>query len=283
MNVYKVYSLPILHPNLQKTFYVLLKDNAWHFHQMVIMPASFQSETLVDTCVDSMQHCILQRKCPGAFYTLFVNDAEWIKINCTCEVKPQTHNVVYNWNRNLLEVTEKVHIQCLQKTYHINVNTPFPLVFLPNACEDYNRNTYIPATVELTNNDPTLTLHKRFWSFNLTYMNITDHQFMQSLNVTKLTPEQLGWLAYKLPNYTMVDYDSLREQIQQIDEKYPYSKPTWLIILMTVLGTRMVGARSTIFFYFKYNNTPNHSKTSSIFWQKENMKETKAMPSGSPQ
>ena len=57
---------------------------------------------------------------------------------------------------------------------------------------------------ELTNNDQTLSLHK---GFNWTYMNITDYQFMQFLNVTRLTSEQLKWLEDKLPNYTTVNYD----------------------------------------------------------------------------
>ena len=92
-------------------------------------------------------------------------------------------------------------------------------------------------------------------------MNITDYQFMQHLNVTKLTPKHLGQLIYMLPNCTMVNYDSLREQIQQINEKYPYSMPTSLILLITELGIPMIGTRITIFFYCKYKNTSNCSKT----------------------
>ena len=42
----------------------------------------------------------------------------------------------------------------------IKVKTAFQLVFLPNACEAYSRKIYIPTTVELTNNDPALTLQK---------------------------------------------------------------------------------------------------------------------------
>ena len=53
---------------------------------------------------------------------------------------------------------------------------------------------------------------------------------MQYLNVTKLSPEQLQQLTHKLLNYTMIDYDSLREYIQQIDENYPCSMPIWLMI-----------------------------------------------------
>ena len=88
-------------------------------------------------------------------------------------------------------------------------------------------------------------------------MNITDYQFMQSLHVTKL--------MHKLPNYTMENYGSFREQIQLIDENYPYSMLTWLIILITVLRILMIGAQTSIFFYCKYKSTPNHSKVSYRF------------------
>ena len=144
------------------------------------------------------------------------------------------------------------------------------LLFLPNACEAYSRNIYIPTTIEMKDSYPALTLHKRFLGFNLTYMNITDYWFMQSLNVAKLTPEQLELLAHKLPIYTMVIHDFLREQIQQIDENYPYPMPTGLIILISVLGNYMRGAKLQFSFISKTKNALNHSKTLSIFWCKEN-------------
>ena len=165
----------------------------------------------------------------------------------------------------------------------VNIMIPFQLVFLPNTCEAYSRNIYIPATVELTKNDPNLTLHKWFLGFNLMHMHITDYQFIQSLNVTPLTPEQLKQLAHTLPNYTMVNYDSLREQIQQIDENYLYSMPTWLIILTTVLGILIIGTGITVFLYCKYKHTSNCSKSPFIFWHKKSSEETEAMLLGSAQ
>ena len=72
--------------------------------------------------------------------------------------------------------------------------------------------------VELTMIPHTLTLHKVFLGFHLAYMSITDYQFMQSLNVTNLTPEQHQQLMPKLPNYTMINYDLLREYTQHINE-----------------------------------------------------------------
>ena len=53
--------------------------------------------------------------------------------------------------------------------------------------------------------------------------------------------------------------------------------PIWLIILSTTLGTLMIAAGSRVFFYYKCKNIPTHSKTSSVLWHKENLKETKAI------
>ena len=57
----------------------------------------------------------------------------------------------------------------------------------------HNDNT----TAELVNNDLTLTKHKWSLGFKLTYIRITDYEFMQSLNVTKVTLEQFERLVQK--------------------------------------------------------------------------------------
>ena len=44
-------------------------------------------------------------------------------------------------------------------------------------------------------------------------MNTTDYQFMQYLNVTKVTLEYLVQLMHRLPIYTGINYDFLREQV----------------------------------------------------------------------
>ena len=106
---------------------------------------------------------------------------------------------------------------------------------MPSAVEAYGRSIDIPTTLDLTSNDHTLTLHKLFLRLNLTHMNIMDYQWLQSLNITQLTSEQLKKMSHKLPNYNMVN--SLKEYIKQIDGNYPYSMPTWLMILITALGT----------------------------------------------
>ena len=114
--------------------------------------------------------------------------------------------------------TEKVQIRPLQNTYQIDIKSPFYKSYLLNAYEAYSGNIHIPATIKLTNKDQTLSLHKHFLGFNLTYINVLNYLLMQSLNVTQCTPEQLEKLLHKLFNYTVVNYDLLKEHIQQIDE-----------------------------------------------------------------
>ena len=98
---------------------------------------------------------------------------------------------------------------------------------------------------------------------------------MQSLNVTKLTPEQLGWLG-KIWLF--------KRNKWHIDENYPYSMPTWLIILITVLGTLIIGAGILIFPYCKHKNAPTCLYLAlSISSCKENFKKTKPMLENCPQ
>ena len=156
---------------------------------------------------------------------------------------------------------KQLQIECLQTTYHIDIQILLHLVFLPKTCEVYSRNIYIPVMVELMNNDPTLTSYRCFFlGFNLTHMNIILP--MQSPYVTRLTPEQLTWLLHKLSNYRVVYYDSLWEPIQQIDKNYSYSIPILFTIFTTVLGTLTTLTCIAIFPYCKYICISNESKTS---------------------
>ena len=97
------------------------------------------------------------------FYALFINNAKQIETNCNYEVKPHMHNAAYNLQKNLWAVialsTEKIQIRYLQKVYRTEIMAPFQkLIYFPNVCEAYSRSIYIPAVVELTNTNPSLTL-----------------------------------------------------------------------------------------------------------------------------
>ena len=101
---------------------------------------------------------------------------------------------------------------------------------------------------------------------------------MQSLNGTSWFSK--NW-SYLHPKY-MVNYNSIRKQIQHINKNYPYTMATWHIILITTIGALMIGGRVTIFIseITKYTRL---FLTSSIFWYKENLRKAQPMLSDSPQ
>ena len=68
-----------------------------------------------------------------------------------------------------------------------------------------------------------------------------------------------------------------------MNENYPYSMPTWLIILITALGTIIIGTGIRFFLCCKYKHASNHSEAFSISWKKENPRETEVMLLGSSQ
>ena len=75
---------------------------------------------------------------------------------------------------------------------------------------------------------------------------------MQLLNVTPFTLIQLEKLSHRLPNHRMVNYDSLKDQNQEVDENYVFAMSTWVIILITVLGTLMIATGIAAYFHCKY-------------------------------
>ena len=103
-------------------------------------------------------------------------------------------------------------------------------------------------------------------------MKIMAYQLMWFLNVTNLQLAQIEKLSNKFPNYHMVDYDPLKEQIQQIDENYLFSMPTWLIVLITVLGTLLTTLSIATYWYCKYIRTKNKPKAFSVVLHKNVMK-----------
>ena len=83
---------------------------------------------------------------------------------------------------------------------------------------------------------------------------------MQSLNVTCVPSIQLEKLLHKFLNFSMVNYDSLKEEIRQNDKNYPFVVPTWLIILITVSDTFMTATGIASYCYCNYRQPRNKPK-----------------------
>ena len=119
VNLYKVNNLPILHPILQNTFWYSI-EGYYLTLSCGSNYATLSSEWDMLTCVFNRGHMFKfdtalypTEKVPWCLYTLLVNDAERFTMKCNCEVKPQTHNVSYNLNRNLW-ASSALHTKKLQ-------------------------------------------------------------------------------------------------------------------------------------------------------------------------
>ena len=73
----------------------------------------------------------------------------------------------------------------------------------------------------------------------------------------------------------MVNFGPLKEHAWHIYENYPYSMPTWIIILITVLGTFTSVIGLTIYCYCKNTLASNKPRIFSTVCQKKNAKNTK--------
>ena len=202
---YKLYNLPPLHHEVQRGWHVIEK------HHLVV-------------------------SADGDYTTL-----SYTQDNIVCTL---TKGYMCHMNTSLYPVSQGTW--CSNALFTNNVQrilskhrTSFQLVYLSNSCEAYSPNGYIPATVELTKEDPTLMLHRCFPWFNLICINILDYHLMQALKLTALTPSEIWTLSYHLPTYTPVNCESLIKQVSQINEDYPFSMHTQLIVA-TLVGVTLI-------------------------------------------
>ena len=72
----------------------------------------------------------------------------------------------------------------------------------------------------------------------------------------------------------MVISDSLKEHVQEVEENYLYSMPTWLIILITVIGTFIFVIGLVIYCYCIYKWPSDRPRVFSATWDKKNTKST---------
>ena len=119
-------------------------------------------------------------KISSCLYTLLINSAYQIKSNHSYEVKLQIHIVVYNLKNTLWAICtlsmEKIKKRDVYRR-PMKMIRPTKMIlrplFNPYICQMHVKLIegilYIPATMELTNNNPTLTLHKCILGLNLIY------------------------------------------------------------------------------------------------------------------
>ena len=160
MNLYKVHSLPMLHP----TLHVHVQYEIENTNLATVMDGMFVTlRTALDVrlCLMTNRHlCMFKQalypveQMNWCIYALFINDEKQIERNCILKTINRTMNLTYSldgylWATSTL-ATEKLQIRCVMETNVITIKPPLQIADIGNGCEAYSTSIYIPAKLELT-------------------------------------------------------------------------------------------------------------------------------------
>ena len=249
LKILRAHPLPLLHPTLQKKFQYHLEStymaltNDDHYVSL-LYEADVMKCTLHDAAackletalypVDQVQYCI---------FSLYKRNPTEIDTNCKISLTSQPMSEAINLDQNQWAVAmlkpETLEIKCRLKTSYVKVQPPLQFLTLPNGCAAYSPSIRIPAYMEMTK-DLSLkrSVKERFLGFNKTYVPLTEFRaFDQVFPFQHVPEEKLQKLGLKLPDIPLITKDQIPGKLEQIDENYPWVMPSWLTILITILGT----------------------------------------------
>ena len=160
MNLYKVYNLPVLHPELNIQFQYKLEGEYLAItkdKQYAAIPMAQDiriCETTGRYLCPMNQALYLTEKIEWCIYALFEQDTDRIGTYCTvvmtyCHANMAQSLDGYLWAISTLK-EEKMKIRCLEDSHLEDILPPLTIIQVGNGCEGYSSNLFIPAKSELT-------------------------------------------------------------------------------------------------------------------------------------
>ena len=261
MNLYKVYNLPMLHPNLHVHVQYEI-ENTYLATVMDGMFITLPTEIDVKLCLMTNGHlCMFKQalypveQMNWCIYALFVNDEKQIERNCNLKTINRTTNLAYSLDGYLWAISalaaEKLQIRCIMQTNVITIKPPLQIIDIGNGCEAYSASIYIPAKSELTTTMQTITRSQFFLDYNFNYTNVNNFLVWHNTNFATLTPEEVKTLKAKMLKLPTMSMDIFNKALKNIDENYPFSMSPKLILALLILvglSTIIVGI---VFIWYK--------------------------------
>ena len=241
-DVYRIHNLPLLYPELLKSFqydiynsYLAIRKDS----QYVAFPV--QDE--ISGCQISAGHfCRLNSiiystiSLKDCSYALFTNNKNNIEAYCSLTIKNQTRDKAVNINSNYWALTTLtptiLQVTCLTTSYQIKVKYPYDIVYLPNSCEATTNNYLIPANDKISTEISFEEFGLSSTKLKLQYENITDFALFQKLDFPKLSQDEITHLAQQFPPLEEIKIEHIRDTLKVINENYPYIMPIWLQVFI---------------------------------------------------
>ena len=228
MNLYKVYNLPALHPELKVEFtyelegeYLAITKNKLY----AALPTARETRICKGTggylClmsqalypIDRLEWCV---------YALFTDNKEKKREYCSINTHKRDANKAQSLEGYLWAITafkpEKMQIRCLTNTHVIDIKPPLTIIYVGNGCEAYSNNLFIPAKSELTSTDSSMVRHNYFQQFNEQYQNITRYSLIEDLGIVKLTPKEIAKIPDRLTALPKLQFKELKRRLVEIKQ-----------------------------------------------------------------
>ena len=244
MNLYKVYNLPVLHPELKVEFtyelegeYLAITKNKLY----AALPTAREIRICKGTggylClmnqalypIDRLEWCV---------YALFTDDKEKKREYCSINTHKRDANKAQSLEGYLWAITafnpKKMQIRCLTDTHIIDIKPPLTIIYVGNGCEAYSNNLFILAKSELTNTDSSLVRHNYFQQFNEQYQNITRYSLIEDLGIVQLTPKEIAKIPDRLTALPKLQFKELKRRLVEI--KQPLNIHSNISFILIMIG-----------------------------------------------
>ena len=244
MNLYKVYNLPALHPELKVEFtyelereYLAITKNKLY----AALPTAREIRICKDTggylClmnqalypIDRLEWCV---------YALFTDDKEKKREYCSINTHKRDANKAQSLEGYLWAITafnpEKMQIRCLTNTHVIDIKPPLTIIYVGNGCEAYSNNLFIPAKSELTSTDSSMVRHNHFQQFNEQYQNITRYSLIEDLGIVQLTPKEIAKIPNRLTALPKLQFKELKRRLVEINQ--PLNIHSNISFILIIIG-----------------------------------------------
>ena len=261
LNLYKVYNLPMLHPvlhvhaqyELESSYIATVMDRMF-----VTLPTALD----VRLCLMTNGHlCMFNQalypveQTNWCIYTLFINDEKCIEKNCVLKAINRTTNLAYSLDGYLWAIsalaTEQLQLRCIMETRIITISPPLQIIDVGNGCKAYSASIYIPAKSELTTTIQSITFSQFFLNYNFNYTNVSKFLIWHKTDFATLTPDEIKSLKAKMLNLPTMPMDIFKKTLKNIDENYPFSLSSKLILALLIavgVGTLIMGV---LFIWYK--------------------------------
>ena len=244
MNLYKIYNLPALHPELKVEFTYELEGEYLAITRNKLY-AALPTAREIRICKGTGGYlCLMNQalypidKIEWCIYALFTHDEEKKREYCSINTHRRDSNKAQSLKGYLWAVTafekEKMQIRCLTDTHVIDIKPPLTIIYVRDGCEAYSNNLFIPAKSELTSTDSSLVRHNYFQKFNEEYQDITRYPLIEDLGIVQLTPKEIAKVPDRLTALPKLQFKELKRRLVEI--KQPLNIHSNVSFILVMIG-----------------------------------------------